>query len=49
MLWNISAIADSDRPDAVDLVRKILIASASIPGAFPPVLFDVEVDGERYQ
>jgi predicted acylesterase/phospholipase RssA len=26
-----------------------LVASAAIPGAFPPVMFDVEVDGTPYQ
>ena len=26
-----------------------MIASASIPGAFPPVMFDVELDGKPYQ
>ncbi len=25
-----------------------MLASASIPGAFPPVYFDVEVDGKKY-
>jgi predicted acylesterase/phospholipase RssA len=26
-----------------------MVASAAIPGAFPPVMFDVEVDGIPYQ
>jgi hypothetical protein len=30
------------------LFQKVLLASASIPGAFPPVYFDVEVAGKRY-
>jgi predicted acylesterase/phospholipase RssA len=30
------------------LIRRILLASASIPGAFPPVLIEVEADGESY-
>jgi len=30
-------------------VRAIMIASAAIPGAFPPVFIDVEVDGKRYE
>jgi len=47
--WNIGAIAKSGHPQALDLVRRILLASASIPGAFPPVMVDVEVAGERYQ
>jgi predicted acylesterase/phospholipase RssA len=49
VFWNIGAIAASGRPEAVELVRRILLASASIPGAFPPVLFDVEADGRTYQ
>jgi hypothetical protein len=27
----------------------VLLASASIPGIFPPVMIDVEADGRRYQ
>jgi hypothetical protein len=42
------AIASSGRPDALDLFHKVMLASASIPGAFPPVYFNVEVDGKQY-
>ena len=49
VIWNIGAIAASGKPEAVLLVRKILMASSAIPGAFPPVLIDVEMDGKRYQ
>ncbi len=49
MIWNIGEIAASDHPFAADLIRKILLASASIPGVFPPVAFDVVIDGKRYQ
>jgi hypothetical protein len=49
IIWNIGAIAASGRPGALELVRKIILASASIPGAFPPVMIDVEADGRRYQ
>ena len=38
VIWNIGAIAASGRPGAIELVRKILLASASVPGLFPPVL-----------
>jgi predicted acylesterase/phospholipase RssA len=31
------------------LFRRILLASASIPGAFPPVMIDVVADGVRHQ
>jgi hypothetical protein len=48
VVWNMGAIASSGHPDALELFRKILLASSSIPGAFPPVYFDVEVDGKKY-
>ena len=42
-------IAASGNPKAITLFRSIMLASASIPGAFPPVLFDVEAKGNAYQ
>ncbi len=48
MAWDMGAIASSGRPDALKLFRKVMLASASIPGAFPPVRFDVEIDGKKY-
>ncbi len=48
-IWNIGAIAASGDPRAPDLIRHILLASASIPAAFPPVIFDVEANGRPYQ
>ena len=49
VIWNIGALAASGHPGALDLFRKILRASAAIPGAFQPVLIDVEIDGRKYQ
>jgi hypothetical protein len=49
VIWNIGAIAASGHPRALDTVRRVLLSSASIPGAFPPVMFDVTVDGQPYQ
>lgn len=49
VIWNIGAIAASGHPQAAETIRKVLLASAAIPGAFPPVLFDVTVDGVRHQ
>lgn len=49
VIWNMGAIAASGQPGALDLCRKILLASAAIPAFFPPVLIDVEVNGHRYQ
>jgi len=48
MAWDMGAIASSGHPDALKLFRKVMLASASIPGAFPPVYFNVEVDGKKY-
>ncbi|MEE8310636.1 MAG: patatin-like phospholipase family protein [Candidatus Binatia bacterium] len=48
IVWNIGAIADSGIADARELIGDILLASASIPGLFPPVQIDVEVDGQTY-
>ncbi|MCU0945467.1 MAG: patatin-like phospholipase family protein [Rubritepida sp.] len=49
VIWNVGAIAASGHPRALDTIRRLLLASAAIPGAFSPVLFDVTVDGERFQ
>jgi hypothetical protein len=49
VIWNIGAIAASGHPDAGELVHKILLASAAMPMAFPPVMIDVERDGQPYQ
>ncbi|MBE0534576.1 MAG: patatin-like phospholipase family protein [Phycisphaerae bacterium] len=49
VIWNMGAIAASNHPDAPLLFRNVLLASASIPGMFPPVYFDVEARGQRYR
>jgi hypothetical protein len=49
VVWNMGNIAVSGSSDALELFRSILLASAAIPGAFPPTLVTVEVDGKRYQ
>jgi hypothetical protein len=49
VIWNMTAIAASGDPGALDLFRKVLLASASVPGVFPPVMFNVEVNGTKYQ
>jgi hypothetical protein len=49
VIWNIGALAASGDPRAPDLIRRILLASAAIPGAFPPVMVDVMLDGEARQ
>lgn len=47
--WEITEIAQSGHPDAKRLIQQIMLASASIPGVFPPVLIDVMVDGKKHQ
>jgi predicted acylesterase/phospholipase RssA len=49
VIWNMGKIAASGHPGALQLFRSILIASAALPGAFPPVFIDVEAKGQRYQ
>ncbi|HTO47586.1 MAG TPA: patatin-like phospholipase family protein [Burkholderiales bacterium] len=48
VVWNMGLIATSGHPDALELFRKVMLASASVPIAFPPVFFDVEAGGQRY-
>jgi hypothetical protein len=48
IIWDIGRIAESGHPQALALVREIILASASIPGAFPPVNVSVTVDGKPY-
>jgi Patatin-like phospholipase len=49
VIWNMGEIARAGTPQAVDLFRKVLLASAAIPGAFPPVSIDVEADGRAFE
>ena len=48
VIWNIGAIAASGYPRSTSLVVDVLLASASIPGIFPPVFIEVEADGKSY-
>jgi predicted acylesterase/phospholipase RssA len=49
VIWNVGAIAASGHPRALDTIRRLLLASAAIPAAFPPTMFDVTLDGKTYQ
>lgn len=49
VIWNMGAIADSGRPDALKLFQDILIASASIPGLYPAVLIKVGSGGQAFE
>jgi predicted acylesterase/phospholipase RssA len=47
--WDMGKIAQKGDARALDLFRRVLLASASIPGVFPPVLVEVEAGGHLYQ
>ncbi|HEY1385365.1 MAG TPA: patatin-like phospholipase family protein, partial [Dongiaceae bacterium] len=49
VIWDMGAIASSGRPDRLELFRKVMLASASIPSLFSPVLIDVTLNGKKYQ
>ena len=49
VIWNITKIAASGSPHALELVQQILVGSAAVPAAFPPMMIDVEVNGKHYQ
>ncbi len=49
VIWNMGAIAVSGHPQALELFRKIMVASASIPAMFPPQHFEVEAAGDHFQ
>src|SRR5215831_13927016 len=48
VIWNMGEIAAKGDQDSIELFRKVIRASASIPGIFPPVLVSVEQDGKMY-
>ncbi|MDX2237547.1 MAG: patatin-like phospholipase family protein [Hyphomonadaceae bacterium] len=49
VIWNLGEIAQRGGEPARALFRDVLVASASVPGVFPPVMMDVEADGARMQ
>ena len=49
IIWDMGKIASYGTPQALDLFVDVMMASASLPVAFPSVLIDVQVDGKRYQ
>lgn len=48
VVWNMGKIASIGTPEALELFRRVMLASASIPGVFPPTLFDSVLNGESY-
>jgi len=49
VIWDMGAIATSGKAGALELFRKVMLASASIPVAFPAVYIPVIADGKRYE
>jgi predicted acylesterase/phospholipase RssA len=48
VLWNLGQIATHRSLQALELIRSAILASASIPGAFPPVPIKVSAGGRTY-
>ena len=48
IIWDMGQIAAHGGRAAHNLFRDVLVASASIPGVFPPVIIPVENAGSRY-
>jgi predicted acylesterase/phospholipase RssA len=49
VVWDMGAIAASGDPQAFELFRDVLAASASVPVVFAPQLINVEADGKTFQ
>src|SRR5262245_55876348 len=49
VIWNMGKIAAGGDPKALDLCWTILLASAALPGVFPPSLISVDVHGTRHE
>jgi len=48
VIWNMGALANIDDPRVPELFRMIMLASASIPVVYPPVMIEVTSNGEVY-
>jgi hypothetical protein len=48
VMWDLGEIAASGHPDALDLIRTLQQASASIPVGVPPVMINVQAGGQSY-
>lgn len=49
IVWNMGKIASYGTPQALTLFRRVMLASASIPALFSPMMFDVTYQGKHYQ
>jgi hypothetical protein len=48
VVWDMGAIAAGDDPGKLELFRKVLLASCSVPAFLPPVPIEVVVNGRRH-
>src|SRR6266853_792543 len=48
VIWNMGVIAAHGGEEARKLFRDVLVASASVPGVFPPVLIRVDASGNTF-
>jgi len=48
VIWNIGALAVVGTEESAQLIRDVMLASASIPGIFPPVRITVRVGEQEY-
>ncbi len=49
VFWDIGRIAQKDTPEALELIRSVLLASAALPGIFPPARIRVVANGKSYE
>src|SRR5882724_11714850 len=49
VIWDMGRIASIGSPEALDLFRDVVAASASIPVAFSPILINAEAKGHRFE
>lgn len=48
VIWDLGAIAASNHPDKANYLHRIILASAAVPGAFPPEIFEVSKGEVNY-
>jgi len=48
VVWDMGAIASSDRTDKLQRYRDIIYASSAVPIIFPPHFFNLDIDGNSY-
>ena len=48
-IWDLGSIAVSPMPNREHLIESLLLASSSVPALMPPVMIDVEADGQPFR